>query len=175
MLQSIFVVLFWAWVIAGLAYWLGAAWFTWRMARAPRAEPGDPGAGDDAPPVVVLVPARDEERGIEGCLRSLLAQDYPRLRVILSDDGSTDSTRAIADRIAAADRRLTVINPGEPPIGWIGKSWALHRAWAKAQETGAPGVSLLLFTGGSRPFALLPTVSGMVATASPAGGPLRRR
>ena len=50
-----------------------------------------------APPVAVVVPARDEAPLIGQSLRSLLAQEYPGpLRVIVVDDGSSDGTGTIA-------------------------------------------------------------------------------
>ncbi|MDR3749823.1 MAG: glycosyltransferase [Acidobacteriota bacterium] len=44
------------------------------------------------PAVAVLVPAYNEEKVIERTVRSVLDSDYPRLRVIVIDDGSTDAT-----------------------------------------------------------------------------------
>ena len=70
---------------------------------APRAPPLS------APPVDVVVPARDEAPLIGQTLRSLLAQDYAGpLRIVLVDDGSSDGTGAMARRIAddAVGRRL---------------------------------------------------------------------
>ena len=99
--------------------------------------------GEKAPLVSVLVPARDEERDVGDCLRSLLAQDYPGLRVVLADDGSTDRTREIAEGIAAGDPRLEVMSPGDPPEGWVGKPHALYRAWRHAKPDQG---TLLLFT-----------------------------
>lgn len=96
-----------------------------------------------APPVVVLVAARDEERDVGACLRSILAQDYADLRVVLADDGSTDGTRGIAQSMADRDRRLEVIVAGDLPEGWVGKPHALHRAWRHAAP---PRGTLLLFT-----------------------------
>lgn len=65
------------------------------------------------PTVSVVVPVRNEERYIEACLRSLLAQDYPadRLEILVVDGRSTDRTRelataVLADRIAAGTARL---------------------------------------------------------------------
>ena len=50
-----------------------------------------------APPVAVVVPARDEAPLIGRTLRSLLAQDYAGpLRIILVDDASSDGTGALA-------------------------------------------------------------------------------
>lgn len=55
--------------------------------------------GESVPFVSVIVPMRNEERHIEGCLRSLLAQDYPphRFEVLVVDGGSTDHSRALAE------------------------------------------------------------------------------
>jgi len=45
-----------------------------------------------APPISILVPARNEERSIVESVRSFLALDYPELEVIVVNDGSTDRT-----------------------------------------------------------------------------------
>jgi chlorobactene glucosyltransferase len=90
-------------------------------------------APQPAPLVRVIVPARNEEVGIEGCIGSLLAQDYPRDRIRLTvvDDGSTDATASIAGKLAAADDRLRVLS-GEPlPTGWAGKP---HACWQAAND-----------------------------------------
>jgi chlorobactene glucosyltransferase len=95
---------------------------------------------DDAPLVSVIVPARNEARNIERCVRSLLASRYGPLEVIVVDDHSEDDTRAIVERIAAEDPRLRVISA--PPLapGWFGKQWAC------ATGANAAGGELLLFT-----------------------------
>src|SRR5579884_443136 len=48
------------------------------------------------PPVAVLIPAYNEEKVIERTIRSVLASQYPKLRVIVIDDGSKDGTLEIA-------------------------------------------------------------------------------
>ena len=78
----------------------------------------------DAPSVVAIVPARDEAHQIGRCLRSLLGQDWPNLRVVCVDDRSTAGTGEIARAIAAEDPRLTVVVGAELPEGWIGKNFA---------------------------------------------------
>ena len=47
------------------------------------------------PFVSIVVPARDEERAIERCVRSLLAQRDIDFEVVVVDDRSTDATPAI--------------------------------------------------------------------------------
>lgn len=98
------------------------------------------GADGDLPWVSVLVPARNEERNIEACARSLLEQDYPRFEVLVLDDDSTDETPAILDRIAQTDARLRVLRGRPLPDGWLGKHWACH------QLALASNGELLLFT-----------------------------
>lgn len=79
------------------------------------------------PRLSVVIAARDEAGTLEPALRSLLAQDYPGLEIILVDDRSADGTGAIADRFAEAEPRLKVVHITELPGGWLGKVHALHR------------------------------------------------
>ena len=78
----------------------------------------------DAPPVSVVIPARNEEHNIERCVRSVLASRYPALEVVVVEDHSTDGTAAILARIAAEDARLRVVTPDALPPDWFGKQWA---------------------------------------------------
>lgn len=83
----------------------------------------------DAPLVSILVPARNEQdRVLEDCIRSILAQDYGRFEVIAVNDRSTDSTGAILQTFARGDERLRVIEGEELPPGWLGKPYAMHQA-----------------------------------------------
>jgi hopene-associated glycosyltransferase HpnB len=92
-----------------------------------------------APPVTVVVPARDEEASIGRCLKSLLSQDYPgELRIVLVNDGSRDGTGEVAREFT--DPRLTIIDGAERPPGWSGKLWALQQG---IEASNAP---LLLLT-----------------------------
>src|SRR5438105_15009981 len=84
----------------------------------------------DAPEVAVIVPARNEAHQIEACLRSLLAQDWPRLKVICVDDLSEDATFAVASAIA--DPRLEVVRGVDLPPGWLGKNHANAQGVARA-------------------------------------------
>lgn len=81
-------------------------------------------APDPAPLVSVIIPARNERRNIERCVRSVLATRYPALEVIVVNDHSTDETGTIARAIARDDERLIVIDAPDLPGGWFGKQWA---------------------------------------------------
>ena len=85
----------------------------------------------DGPLVSVVVPARDEERGVGEAIASLAAQDYGPLEVIVVDDESSDATAAEA-RAAASDR-VRVLAGGSVPTGWVGKSWACHQGYELAR------------------------------------------
>ncbi|WP_410218056.1 glycosyltransferase family 2 protein [Paracoccus sp. (in: a-proteobacteria)] len=48
-------------------------------------------------------------RHLEAAMRSVLAQTWPRLELILADDASDDNSLAIADAVAATDDRVRVL------------------------------------------------------------------
>lgn len=84
-------------------------------------------AEQEAPFVSVVIPVRDEEQHIESLLKTLALQDYPagRWGVTVVDDGSGDRTRELAERMAADDERLRVVQAPPLPPGWTGKNHAL--------------------------------------------------
>jgi chlorobactene glucosyltransferase len=88
-----------------------------------------PLTASDAPLVSILVPARNEEqRVLEPCIRSILAQDYGNFEVIAVNDRSTDNTGAILQTLAEQDARLDAIEGQELLPGWLGKPYAMHQA-----------------------------------------------
>ena len=95
---------------------------------------------DDLPSLSIIVPARNEERQIAGCVRSLLATRHSDFELIVVDDRSDDATRAILEGMAAQEQRLQVLAGRPLPEGWIGKSWAL------AQGARVARAQWLLFT-----------------------------
>jgi cellulose synthase/poly-beta-1,6-N-acetylglucosamine synthase-like glycosyltransferase/peptidoglycan/xylan/chitin deacetylase (PgdA/CDA1 family) len=64
-----------------------------------RASRSAPGQRRYLGPVSVIVPAYNEAANIAATVRSLVASDYPRLEVIVVDDGSTDGTAEIVAEI----------------------------------------------------------------------------
>lgn len=75
-------------------------------------------------PVSVIVPAYNAEATIAECLKALRAAMQPADELIVFDDGSTDSTRSIAD---AAGARI-VSNPGLPKGPAHGRNMAAASA-----------------------------------------------
>ncbi|HUA14405.1 MAG TPA: glycosyltransferase [Verrucomicrobiae bacterium] len=55
------------------------------------------------PKVAVLIPAYNEEKVIERTVRAVLNSNYPKLHVIVIDDGSRDRTLEVARRAFAAE------------------------------------------------------------------------
>jgi glycosyltransferase involved in cell wall biosynthesis len=58
----------------------------------------------DNPKISILIPAYNCAKFIRQCLSSILNQTYSNFEILISDDGSTDNTRAIIDGID--DKRI---------------------------------------------------------------------
>ncbi len=89
---------------------------------------------DDLPGVSVLIPAHNEAVVIEETLIAMARLDYPaeRLQVLLINDGSTDETGAIGERIAAAYPAVEVMNVPKG-MGGKGKSRTLNVGMSQAR------------------------------------------
>jgi len=72
------------------------------FSRLPPANPKRALRRAGVPPVLVLAPCRNEAAMLPGLIDSLARLDYPtdRLQVVLIDDGSTDTTRRLAEQAA---------------------------------------------------------------------------
>ncbi|MFN3742796.1 MAG: glycosyltransferase [Anaerolineales bacterium] len=128
-------------------------WNTWGIPRLERYH-----SSSRWPFVSILVPARNEEDGIDACVRSLLEQDYPSFEVLVLDDHSTDRTPEILQRLKGEYPRLQVLQGTPLPSGWLGKHWACHQLAQHARG------ELLLFTDADtyhRPEALRHAVAAL--------------
>lgn len=105
-----------------------------RGRREPMLRADEPGAPlDELPPLTMLVAAKDEEANIRRCITGLLAQDYPKLRLVAINDRSGDATGRILDELAAADARMTVIHVESLAPGWFGKNHAMRAGLQQAR------------------------------------------
>ena len=89
--------------------------------------------------VTAIVPARNEEAAIAGCVESLAGQKEIA-EVLVVDDQSSDSTAEIVRSLAAKYSKVRLLLAAELPAGWVGKN---NAAWIGAGE--AQG-EWLLFT-----------------------------
>lgn len=147
--------MFWiGWALfAAIALWVvpPVLWFITR-----RLKPTLQVSSAGTPEVVVIVPARNEEKAIANALRSILKSNYPALRIIAVNDRSTDQTGALMDEVAANDTRCLVLHVESLPQGWLGKNHAMHLAAELAMSHAVDAEStdkttsdrLLLFTDG---------------------------
>ncbi|HVZ01034.1 MAG TPA: glycosyltransferase [Dongiaceae bacterium] len=76
------------------------------------------------PPVTVVIAAFCEEPVIAQTLSAVLASDYPELRVLVVDDGSTDQTAEKIESVCGTDPRVRLVTQ---PNG--GKFNALNHAY----------------------------------------------
>ncbi|MGF6822447.1 glycosyltransferase involved in cell wall biosynthesis [Microbacterium sp. ZKA21] len=63
----------------------------------------------DSPDVSVVIPVYNSEAWLEDCLSSVLAQTGVTLELICVDDGSTDGSAIILQRIAEKDERVRIV------------------------------------------------------------------
>ena len=59
--------------------------------------------------ISLIVPVYNGEEYLETMARSVLSQEWTNLQVIFSDDGSTDRSREILNRLASEDARVAVV------------------------------------------------------------------
>jgi glycosyltransferase involved in cell wall biosynthesis len=115
-------------VAVSALYWLEAGTSALRgNRRIPGLRSVEPLRDEALPSLTVVAAAKDEELRVEHAARSLLAQDYPGIKILIVDDRSTDRTGRILDRLAREDPRLRVLHVDSLPEGWIGKCHALAR------------------------------------------------
>src|SRR5439155_16314702 len=98
--------------------------FARRHARLVRDRPPAPVF---TPPVSIVVPAFNEAVGIERAVRSLAASNYPDFELVVVDDGSTDGSAELVERLGLPGV-LVVRQPN------LGKPAALNRGIAAARH-----------------------------------------
>ncbi len=92
-----------------LLWMLGATIFYWRFERRQMLF-NQPNKIEKSPPISVLIPCFNEGDNAEETISHALALDYPDFEVIAINDGSSDNTGAVLDRMAALHPRLRVVH-----------------------------------------------------------------
>lgn len=126
------------WIWTSITALVGLVWLKRHLdlnrgSREPVLADDEPGPSmEDLPSLTMLVAGKDEEANIGRCVEGLLAQDYPRLRLVFINDRSSDRTGEILDRYAASDPRVTAVHITSLPAGWFGKNNAMAEGVRRA-------------------------------------------
>ena len=67
--------------------------------------------------ISIIVPVYNVEKYLEKCVKTLMEQSYKKIEIILVDDGSTDSSGKLVDRLANNDVRITVVHKKNAGLG----------------------------------------------------------
>jgi len=114
-----------------------------RRRRRDRTEvPGyTPEPVHSCPLVSILIPAYNAEDWIADAIRSALAQTWPRLEIIVVDDGSTDRTLAIARQFESREVRV-ILQKNQGASAARNHAYSLSRGdyiqWLDADDLLAP-------------------------------------
>jgi CDP-glycerol glycerophosphotransferase (TagB/SpsB family) len=97
-----------------------------RAAQAFKAYAWEPWRLRTEPLLSVVVPFYDSRRRLSRTVEALLTQHHRKIEVILVDDGSTDGSRAVADRLATRSRRVRVVSQAHTGVGAARNLGAMH-------------------------------------------------
>ena len=78
------------------------------------------------PEIVIIIPARNEERTIGQSILSLLEQDYKGIMsIIVVNDNSNDNTAEVVASVSHGYSSIHLINGSKTPNDWTGKLWSM--------------------------------------------------
>ena len=130
------------------------AWYFRAWKSIPVFTPSAPG-NQRRTRISVIIPARNEEQNIVGCLDSLARQTYPKdlYEVVVVDDHSTDGTATRVQQFSPTENQPRV-SPAPPlSIHYISladqpipENRTAHKKWAISTGIGAAGGDLIVTT-----------------------------
>ena len=103
--------------VAGILLVGGRALIIGLLALAEKLRPAPPDHPEYQPEVSILIPAYNEEAVILNTVRAALASNYPKLEILVVDDGSADRTAELVRTNFGRDRRVRLLlqsNHGKP-------------------------------------------------------------
>jgi hypothetical protein len=86
---------------------------------------------ESAPLVSIILTAHNEEHYLSTAVRSILAQSWKKLELILIDDGSSDGTHRVACEIGESDGRVRVFRLESNSGTWYAKNFGLKQVLGK--------------------------------------------
>ena len=120
-------------VFLGCLPWYLVAWGVWMSLKNVQSLSSISLDRDKSyPRLSVIIAARNEAGTIENALKSVLAQNYPNLEIILVNDRSNDGTDKILQKLAEKDPRVLIHHVEELPLGWLGKVNAMQQGFGKS-------------------------------------------
>ena len=119
-------------ILLGLTAVIALLQLAWGYLNIPSLQDVPPLRGENGPLVSIVVAARNEERHIGTAVRSLLAQSYGAVELIVVDDRSDDGTARVLGELAALHPHLRIVRVDQVPEGWLGKNNALQLGAAAA-------------------------------------------
>src|ERR1700678_1571503 len=96
--------------LAGILLVSGRALIVGLLALIEKLRPAPADHPEYKPQVTVLIPAYNEEAAIVQTVKAALACDYPKLEILVMDDGSTDQTPDLVRAIFGNDPRVRMIS-----------------------------------------------------------------
>ena len=120
-------------VFLGCLPWYLVAWGVWMSLKNVQSLPSISLDREKSyPRLSVIIAARNEAETIENALKSVLAQNYPNLEIILVNDRSNDGTDKILQKLAEKDPRVLIHHVEELPLGWLGKVNAMQQGFGRS-------------------------------------------
>lgn len=68
--------------------------------------------------ISIIVPVYNVEKYLEQCIDSLVNQTYKNIEIIIVNDGSTDSSGELCDKLAKRDSRINVVHKKNAGLGF---------------------------------------------------------
>ena len=116
----------------GCLPWYLVTWGVWMSLKNVQSLPSISLDRKSYPRLSIIIAARNEAGTIENALKSVLAQNYPNLEIILVNDRSNDGTDKILHKLAEKDPRVLIHHVEELPPGWLGKVNAMQQGIARS-------------------------------------------